>query len=211
MSVPFPLPRPWLFAVALATVITGTARADATDERALVVVIEGTDQRVDVGRLRIEIGAALDLPVVSMLESSAREPTGMLAVAITEHGRRAAIQFIPADGRRYATMIDVRATGPQRTDGSWLIAPCTSIVRTSNERRAADASEPALDPWIANHSIPVGATVDPWAGLPRSASRVWVTDYYVADEIENPWAQAVTRLRDEEELRASRPSRRRVR
>lgn len=196
---------------AFASSAVPTARADvSTDAPAVVVVLEASGTRIDAARLRRDLEDELGIPAISILEASRRPNVGVLAIAVTERGRRAAIQFLPTDGLRYAIMVDVRARGRLDAHGHWLVAPCASVVRSSNERRAAQ--EPArdhLDPWIATHGIPASAggeprhSIDPWYGLPRTAVRVWVTDVHVAEEVEDPWADAVSRYREEQQRRVA--------
>lgn len=180
----------------------------------LVVVIESGDVRIDVVRIRSEIETALELPVVSILEAMNRRTIGTVSVALTERGRRAAVGFMPSDGNRFAVMVEVRATTPTDEHGEWLVAPCVAAVRTSLQRRAAAASSPeVLDPWIASRVQETGETrhevLDPWVGEPRRRVRVRVEidDYYLGEDIIDPWAEAVSAYRAEQAERLSRPRR----
>lgn len=204
--------HPILRATAFAAVVLSIVPSARADGPAVVVAIEASGTRADAVRIRAGIAEALGISAVSTLDARRQPTLGVLSIAITERGRRAAIHFLPTDGLTYAAMVDVRAEGRADPIGLWLVEPCASVVRTSNERRAA--SEPApdvVDPWITRHTIPASAggepraSVNPWAGSARPATRVWVTEYYVADEVEDPWAQAADRYRAEQAERVRPP------
>lgn len=197
----------WWVPIAL-TFAWGVPDVRADDPPGIALVLEAGGTRIDPERVRAGLSHELGLPVISILESPRRPTIGVLAVAITERGRRAAIRFLPNDGVRYAVMLDVRGSGRIDPLGTWLVTPCASTVRTSRERRAAqEPTQETLDPWIAAHAVPDAGdghvTLNPWEGTPRAAPRLWVTDVRVAEEVENPWADALTRYREEQAQRVA--------
>ena len=186
--------------------------AAQADAQPLVVVIESGDTRIDVARIRRSMQAELGIPVVSVLEAMNRSTIGTLSVALTERGRRAAIGFLPSDGTRFAVLVEVRAASQTDANGEWLTAPCVAAVRTSMQRRVAAASSPeVLDPWLASRVL--GETsgprevIDPWVGEPRRRVRVEVDEYYLGDDIIDPWAEAVSEYQAEQAERLARPRR----
>lgn len=190
-----------LFTLAILTLECATASAQTVDPPAIVAVIEGGRGIVDPDLVRTRVGTALGVPVVSMIEAG---PTGhaLLAIAVTHGGRRAAIRYVPADGVRYAVLVDIGIRGRRDGRGAWLVEACVSAVRTSEARRASTSPGPDIvDPWVASHlareDAHSRADVDPWEGLPRLAPGVWVLDYFVGDDVEDPWARAVETYRSE--------------
>lgn len=201
-----------LLLAVFSVVASAPARAQHHGMPPVVVVIEAAGTHVDVARVRTAMEGQLGIPVISILESMNRTTLGTLAVAITDRGRHAAINFMPTDGVRYAVMLEVHATSRTDLHGEWLVAPCVSAIRTSNERRAAaDPPREVLDPWLASRVIPDSAggspreVIDPWVGTPRRRVRVTVSEYYLGEEILDPWSDAVTDYRDEQAERLSRP------
>lgn len=183
------------------------------DDPPVIVVVESGGSHVDAALIRRGMAAALGVPVVSILEGMQRPNLGVLAVALTARGRRAAISFMPSDGTRYAVMIEVTVEGSADARGEWLIAPCLAAVRTSNERRAVNDPPPELlDPWIASRVFPRASgaapqeVLDPWVGTPRRRARVVVSDFYLGDEILDPWAEAIGVYRGEQAERLGTPS-----
>lgn len=204
----------FLLAVCVAEVGGGVARADGLP---VVVVVEAAGTRIDAARIRAGMAVELGVPIISIIEGMHTETLGTLAIAITDRGRKAAISFMPSDGNRYAVMLEVAVTRNADPLGEWLVAPCASAVRTSNERRAAaDPPRELLDPWLASRVLPSsGATgprevIDPWVGTPRRRVRVVVSDFYLGEEIVDPWADAVDDYRDEQAERLTRPAPRRA-
>lgn len=177
-------------------------------ELPIVVVVEASGTRFDAARIRHAIADQLGQRVASILEAGTSPTLGTLAVAVTERGRHAAINYTPVDGTRFAVMIEVNAETDVDTFGEWLVAPCVSAIRTSAERRAqSTATVEVLDPWLASHASPARSEViDPWVGTPRRRVRVAVVDYHLGDEIIDPWAAAVDEYHDEEADRLSRPA-----
>lgn len=199
-------------AFALACTLATEARAQESDVPPVVVVIEAAGTNVDAPRVRAAMQEALGIPVISILEAVNRTTLGTLVVAVTHRGRRAAINFMPADGVRYAVMLEVDTRNRTDAYGEWLVAPCVSAIRTSNERRAAaDPPREVLDPWLASRVIPDSAggspreVIDPWVGTPRRRVRVVVSEYYLGEDIIDPWAEAVNDYRDQQVDRLSRP------
>ena len=192
----------------------------ASDERAfaqageppVILVVESGNTRDDAARFRVAMQRELGTPVLSVLEAMNRSTAGMVSVALTENGRRAAIGFLPSDGTRFAVLVEVRATSRTDANSEWLVAPCLAAVRTSMQRRlAAQATPEVLDPWLASRvlgdsSAPREA-IDPWVGEPRPRVRVTVDDYYLGDDIIDPWAEVVSQYQAEQARRLTRPRR----
>lgn len=188
------------------------AQSNSDDLPPVVVVIEAAGTSVDAARVRVAMQQQLGIPVISILEARNRVTLGTVVVAVTQRGRRAAINFTPSDGVRYAVMLEVDARTRTDPHGEWLVAPCVSAVRTSNERRAAaDPPREVLDPWLASRVIPDSAggspreVIDPWVGTPRRRVRVVVSEYYLGEEILDPWAEAVNEYADQQVDRLTRP------
>lgn len=191
--------------------VSSSVRADAT-ATPVVVVVEAAGTAIDVARIRSAMQRELGIPVISILEAINRDTLGTVVVAVTDRGQRAAINFMPSDGVRYAVMLEVRAANRADPRGEWLVAPCVSVVRTSNERRSRnDPPREVLDPWLASRVVPESAggapreVIDPWVGTPRRRVRVTVSEYYLGEEILDPWADAVTDFREEQVDRLTRP------
>jgi len=203
------------FAFALAALVAAPVAAHAQENTPVVVVIESGDVRVDAARIRSAMQRELGIPVISILEALNRSTYGTVSVALTDRGRRAAIGFLPSDGTRFAVLVEVRATSPTDLHGEWLVAPCASAVRTSMQRRAAAASTPeVIDPWLASHVVDDSGrpheVIDPWVGEPRRQVRVSVDEYYLGDDIIDPWAAAVSNYQAEQAARLARPRRTRA-
>ena len=127
--------HPILRATAFAAVVLSIVPSARADGPAVVVAIEASGTRADAVRIRAGIAEALGISAVSTLDARRQPTLGVLSIAITERGRRAAIHFLPTDGLTYAAMVDVRAEGRADPIGLWLVEPCASVVRT--RRRSA--------------------------------------------------------------------------
>lgn len=202
----------WCLSFAVALGAFGARASAQTDGMAVILVVEAGNTRVDTARIRAGMQEELGIPVLSVLESMNRPTGGMVSVALTENGRRAAIGFLPSDGTRFAVLVEVRATSRTDTHSEWLVAPCVAAVRTSMQRRlAAQATPEVLDPWLASRVLSDSTSprevIDPWVGEPRRRVRVTVDEYYLGDDIIDPWAEAVSQYQAEQAQRLTRPRR----
>ncbi|MFO0692359.1 MAG: hypothetical protein U0230_02275 [Polyangiales bacterium] len=208
-------------AAVLALVGVGSlaGRARAEEPTPIVVVVESVGGYGDAGRIRAGITRDLGIPAISLIESMGRPSLGTLQVAIASGGHRAYVNYVPSDGVQFAVMLSVEAGRRADRSGEWLVAPCVSAVRTSDQRRAASNATPELlDPWLAYRvrddeadtrpQIP-SEVLDPFVGDPPRRVRVTVSDYYLGPEVIDPWDQAVQQYQREQAQHLTRPAPRR--
>lgn len=181
----------------------------------VLVVIEAGDATIDSPRVRAGISARAGVPVASVLELTQVRTRGTLTIAMSQRGRRAQLVYMPVDGPVFAVMITAEAGRPDRT-GEWLVMPAVSVIRTSEERRAArQPTSELLDPWLAVRVLPEeqrqallsqrGELLDPFVGVTGLPVDISVSDYFLGPEVIDPWAHVVAAQREEEARYLSRP------